>query len=560
LALSLSSWLLVPDVDARRPLRDAPVIWYDADKAPIPPPQEREPSPVWDQVDQSFLGPLDRSFRPSRVGRRIGKAFGGQITPRAHNVNELGEVPNSSWFENRIGLFPMSTDEVARGPGEGTGPDLSQPWTVVSAKTEGVTPGFNVRDAEGDVYVIKFDALENANMSSAAGVISARILHAAGYHVPDDVIVSFTRDRLVLGSDVELKLPDGSRRRMTEADLDAILAAVPHRDGRWRAISSRFLDGRPLGPFDFEGVREDDPNDRVPHQHRRELRGLATFASWIAHFDTKQHNTLDMYVGEDGQGHVRHHLIDFASTLGTGAFGPTWRVGFEYTFDPFPILGRILAVGIHEDAWRELERPLGGTLTEVGNYEAELFDPREWKPLMPNPAFVNQNHQDAYWAAKIIAAFGDDQIRAAVEQARYEDPRATDYMTETLIRRRDIVARAWFDVVTPLDFFRYQAGTLTFHDLGAEREIYPGTTPRYRVQVAAVTADRDAARWSEWMMASDLAIDLTGDAVREVVEAESSDARPFVAVRCDVDRGDGWQGPVTVYVARASGRVVAVDR
>jgi hypothetical protein len=36
--------------------------------------------------------------------------------------------------------------------------------------------------------------------------------------------------------------------------------------------------------------------------------------------------------------------------------------------------------------------------------------------------------------------------------------------------------------------------------------------------------------------------------------------RPFLAFELEVDRGDGWIGPVLVYAARRSGRIVAVDR
>ena len=47
----------------------------------------------------------------------------------AANVNALDEVPNSSWFTNRIGLGPLSPAELAAGPAHGRpelldGPDL----------------------------------------------------------------------------------------------------------------------------------------------------------------------------------------------------------------------------------------------------------------------------------------------------------------------------------------------------------------------------------------------------------------------------------------------------
>src|SRR6188474_3393899 len=35
---------------------------------------------------------------------------------RAQNINTIDEVPDSSWFTNRIGTKALSVDEVVRGP------------------------------------------------------------------------------------------------------------------------------------------------------------------------------------------------------------------------------------------------------------------------------------------------------------------------------------------------------------------------------------------------------------------------------------------------------------
>ena len=42
----------------------------------------------------------------------------------------------------------------------------------------------------------------------------------------------------------------------------------------------------------------------------------------------------------------------------------------------------------------------------------------------------------------------------AVETGEYSDPRATEWITECLIKRRDKIAEAWFSKVLPLDQFR----------------------------------------------------------------------------------------------------------
>ena len=48
----------------------------------------------------------------------------GDPTPnvRAQNVNTVDEVPDSSWFTNRLGAAPMTVDELLKGPDTTTGP------------------------------------------------------------------------------------------------------------------------------------------------------------------------------------------------------------------------------------------------------------------------------------------------------------------------------------------------------------------------------------------------------------------------------------------------------
>ncbi|NNF07737.1 MAG: hypothetical protein HKN21_13320, partial [Candidatus Eisenbacteria bacterium] len=231
LLLALSGAMLILGSDANitvaEPLQHKAPIWYADDRQSIPEPHEREPSLLWDGPKESFKRAGGRLIDPERLVRRVGTVFGGDHVPAAENVNSLDEVPNSSWFTNRLGLFPMSVEEIATGPGTGLGPSTAGKWVITRAKTEGVTPGFNIKDANGDNFLIKFDPLESPNIASAAGVISGLVLHAAGYSVPDDAVVYFSRDQLELGSDVKISMPDGSKRKMTEADIEEILVRVP---------------------------------------------------------------------------------------------------------------------------------------------------------------------------------------------------------------------------------------------------------------------------------------------------------------------------------------------
>ena len=51
---------------------------------------------------------------------------------RARGVNALDEVPDSTWFTNRIGVAPVSRDVLRRGPSEVASPQAYKPWTITS--------------------------------------------------------------------------------------------------------------------------------------------------------------------------------------------------------------------------------------------------------------------------------------------------------------------------------------------------------------------------------------------------------------------------------------------
>ena len=62
-------------------------------------------------------------------------------------------------------------------------------------------------------------------------------------------------------------------------------------------------------------------------------------------------------------------------------------------------------------------------------------------------------------------AFTDDEIHAVVRTAKYSQA-AEDWITATLIERRNRTGRAFYSRVLPLDHFHLSAGTyLSFDDL-----------------------------------------------------------------------------------------------
>lgn len=379
-------------------------------------------------------------------------------------VNTLGEPMEGAWYARRHYWQRMTIDQLRRGVGAERAP-AGGPWTVISAKNEGKTPGFLFRDSRGLVYILKFDPLDYPEMTTGADIISSKIFHALGYHVPEYYVVHFTGEQLVVGDDVALRDRLGKERKMTQRDVTELLLSVPKdREGRYRGIASLFLDGKPLGPFRYYGTRPDDPNDIVPHEHRRDLRGLSVFCAWLAHDDSRAINTLDMLAEQNGVRFIKHHLIDFGSTLGSGTQAPNSpRSGSEYLFSWGPAAKQFITLGLWTPEWaRKTEYP---GIPAVASFESRVFDPVKWVPEYPNPAFSNRLPDDAFWATKQVMAFTDEELRAVVETAEYSDPAATDYIAKTLGERRDKIGRAFFAQVLPLDRFAVKDGTLVFDDL-----------------------------------------------------------------------------------------------
>lgn len=423
---------------------DDPVA-EDPDRATVPPPAERALSDYYDYYEHAVRD----------AGRNSGRAM---------NINTLGEVPRSSWYQPRHYAERMTETTLRRGPLRDDGPDATGSWRVVGGKSEGKSAGLTIVDDRGDRYLLKFDAPGFMELSTGAEAIATRIFYALGYHVPENYLVRFTREQLVEDPDATFEGPTGKERSLDEDAIDAILdEAAQYPDGSYRALASRFLEGVPLGPFRYHGTRPDDGNDLFPHEMRRELRGLRVAAAWLNHDDSRSVNSLDMYVEEDGRSFVQHYLLDFGTTFGGGPLGPkgAW-VGREYIADLKPVVLSALTLGFAGRPWTRETPP---DIPAVGNYRIEHFDPERWKPQYRNPAFDNMDRDDAFWMAKQIAHFTDAELRALVETGQYTDPRTADYLTRALIARRDEIADAYLDHGGGFDRFAVAGERVTFADL-----------------------------------------------------------------------------------------------
>ena len=519
-----------PSTSARAFLPDDPIT-VDPDRLDMPAPTEVEPSDVGDYISNTFFSPAD---------------YNGP----ARNANTMEEVPASSWYARRHYHDRMSLEALKRGPNpaDSAGP-ASGPWTVVSTKDEGKSVGMQIEDRRGDRYLLKFDPPGYVELTTGAEVVATKFFYALGYRVPENYAVAFDPKRLELGDEVDMSRPE----------LRELLGkAARYADGRVRALASKFLGGTPIGPFKYYGVRSDDANDVFPHESRRELRGMRVFAAWLNHVDARGINSLDMVVkgvspstGDSAQ-YVRHHLIDFGTTLGGGPLGPKdrWQ-GYEYSLQPGKMLLRAISLGFAGEEWLSIDYP---RYPSIGHYEAEHFEPTEWKPLYPNPAFQRMDAADAFWAARQVMHFTDEEVRAITETGRYSNPEAEAYLAETLMKRRDKIGRAYLNFGGGLDRFRVEdapaAGAqLVFEDLLSKHGLAPpDRTRRVTWRVFNNATGRAGKILKEEATA------------QETLDLPEGATAPFLQAEIETPLGEG--ATTRAYLRRAEGayEMVGLDR
>jgi hypothetical protein len=455
--------------------------------------------------------------------------YKNQAATESLAINTLGEVPDSSWFTNRD-ISNLSIEAVKKGGRVHEGPQ--PPYTVVAAKTEGVSTGFRLRDARGLLYFVKADPPSNLEMATAADVMGALFLYAAGYNVPENYLLVCHPEELRLSEKATFKSTYGKDRRLSAIQLRQILDRIPREpDGSIRLMASLALPPKIVGPFRYAGVRSDDPNDLVPHQQRRDLRGLDVLFAWINHTDAKGENSLDTVEGADENARFVHHLLDFGDSFGSDSdIAKDPRHGQEYIVLPIT-WSRIYTFGLANPDWETVHYP--HEMKAVGNFTAAAFDPLTWKANYPNPAFVQMTPLDGYWGAKRVMAFRNEQIRAILEEGRFQDPKVVDYMTRVLESRRDAIGRAWFRQVLPLEGFRIVDDHLAFDDLAVQ---YGFSSPsRYQLS------------WFVWHNDAQQKEDISGSAENSVLPDtfKSLAVGSYIGCRIALDHAD--KRSVTIY-------------
>jgi len=444
--------LAVAPLPAQKFYPDDP-LWTEPPPFPATDPQPRSLNEIWERFEARVAKPGER--HPEHG-----------VIP-AQGVNTLGEVPDSGWYTNRHAKTRMSVDELVRGPGNEDPPSMASPWQVLTVKRYDIRPGMLMRDADGTIYLLRFDVPGHPEMSTGASMVASTLFYALGYWVPENYLVHFDRPKLVASPEGQDISAVGQVGQLEEEDIDLFLDYVPSDpQGQYRAVATKVPDATLIGPFEMYGTRTDDPNDVVAHEHRRDLRGLRVISAWLDYNWVRALNTMDGVVTENGVPSIRHYFVDFFAALGSGFRKPKDpREGNEPFFDWNTAVKNLLGMGIYAPEWQRASYPHTRT---IGRFEYETFDPERWVPNFDVPPLANSLPDDDYWAAKKVMAFTDEDIRAIVKTAQYSDPDAEEWLARCLMERRDKIGRTYFEKLLPLDNFRVENGKLIFDDLAVK--------------------------------------------------------------------------------------------
>ena len=521
-AIAALTWTV--SAQSRRFFPDDP-IWREPVTQDVKNAKRYEPDLAFQTIENLFWRPGDR-----------------EIGQRAKNINTVDEVPDSAFFVNRAGRVPLTPALVARAANTSAGP-AAGPWTVVSAKSDGVTPGFTIRDPANQLWFVKFDPPGWRAMATGSEIVAAKLFWAAGYHTAEYHIAQLKPANLVIGKDTRITPPGEMARGMQRSDVTWLLSRADRdADGSSRVILSKATPGRPVGRITFHGTRADDPNDVVPHEHRRELRGYFVFAAWLNHVDAKGINSLSSLVTENGRSFIRHYLLDFGSALGSAAVGPRegWE-GYEALVEqPGEIGARVLSLGFKIPKWCTqdyFEFPAIGRLPR----DHSEWDPQSWWPHITNAAFRHMRPDDTFWAATKLAAISDDMIKAAVTEAKFGNPAAEAFLAKAISDRRLRILQAFLPKVNPLVDLAITDGRLTFRNIAVDAAV-ADRVPGYR------------ALWYTFDNAGDKAtLVATTEETQSPLPMPQMPASEFIKVDISSVGGpEPWTRPISAYFRKVS--------
>jgi hypothetical protein len=497
-ALAVASCASAPRFPLREPLT------RDTDLDPVSVkcvkrPSDKDPNHV-SCAPEPYISPLAWDAADNSLFRPLSMIFAVRPPAEAINVNAFDEVADSAWFTNRIGKKRIPLEDLVRGACKVE--DMLDPETAADGeyvidqgKPNGASPGFRVKIGGKKKYMFKTDFAKEPERPSAAAAIGTAIYHSVGFNTSCEQVLFVDPRVLKLTPGLKFTANDGITKPFDEKALHRVFGEAVKIGEKYRFQASAWLGGYLLGPFKYEGTRSDDPNDVIPHENRRELRGGRVLAAWLHHFDAREQNSMDSWMAvdkanpESSPGWVKHYYLDTSD-----CFGSEWdwdgisrRMGDSYLLDFADVGTDFITLGMIERPWERKQRTKG--MEMFGYFHWKEFDPERWRNEYPNPAFGRASEHDNAWMARILSRFDRADIKALVGLGRFSNPEASDFLTEVLEQRLRKILDRYLLELSPLADLRFEpasgaeqppgGGRVCATDLARRRTVRPEPDFRY---------------------------------------------------------------------------------
>ena len=457
-------------------------------------PSEKDPKHI-SCAPEPYISPLAWDAADNTLFRPVSKFFAVDPPQEARNVNAFDEVPDSAWFTNRIGKQKAPIEVIARGAcreedlldGEEADPTK---WVIDQGKPNGASPGFRVKIAGTRKYMFKTDTKEQPERPSAASAIGAAIYHNVGFNTSCEQIVYVDVKSLKLTPNLTFTANDGVTRKFDDGALAKVLTEASKKGVSYRFQASAWLGGYLLGPFKYEGTRGDDPNDIIPHEDRRDLRGARVLAAWLHHFDAREQNSMDSWFAQNSKdaesspGWVKHYYLDTSDCFGSEWVfdGISRRLGHSYLLDFEDIGFDFITLGAVVRPWEREKRTPG--MEMFGYFHWREFDAERWYNEYPNPSFSRATEHDDAWMARILSKFDREDINALVKLGKFSNPEATEFLGEVLEKRLEIILNRYLTRLSSISDMKPKGNDqICGTDLALRRHLRPDTAFQYRARV-----------------------------------------------------------------------------
>jgi len=208
------------------------------------------------------------------------------------------------------------------------------------------------------------------------------------------------------------------------------------------------------------------------------MRGLKVFCAFTHQSGMRPDNSLDVYEGKEGEGFVKHYLLDFGEAFGGHGAGKErqWD-GYEY-FLSLGELSKSFVMPFHTKSWEKIENT---PWPAVGPFEGDIFEPSHWKETWRYKPFDMSESSDNYWAAKIIGSLTYNHFKILVDAAEYPSKEESEYVLQTLIKRQKKILDYYYPQVTHIEFVKITDNRLILKDISPISFEKKGTN--FKIQV-----------------------------------------------------------------------------